>query len=112
MLESIVEDYFQEQVALCGGFTLKFTSPSMRGVPDQIALYNGETYFVELKAPGGKPRDSQVVVHELFEEQNITVHTIDTKDAVDQFIKCILDATPKEKPEKTFDIKDGMFDTD
>lgn len=109
LLESTVETYFQKQIRLCGGVTFKFTSPSMRGVPDQIALFKGNTYFVELKAPGEDPRDSQIAVHELFDEHGVPVYTIDTIEMVDQFIKNILKTKVKPKKKQTFEIKDDVF---
>jgi len=109
MLESKVENYFQQQIRLCGGVTLKFTSPSMRGVPDQIALHNGSTHFVELKAPGGKPRESQIAVHEMFEEQKIPVYTLDSIESVDLFVKDVLKTKPKKVDNISFEIKDNMF---
>jgi hypothetical protein len=55
MKENKVEAHFKWQVARLGGKTYKFTSPAQRGVADQIAcLPNGETWFVELKAPSGR----------------------------------------------------------
>lgn len=109
MLESKVETYFQDQVRMCGGLTLKFTSPTMRGVPDQIVLYNGNGYFVEMKAPGEKPRESQVAVHELFKDHGITVYTIDTIEMVDQFIKTTLNAEIQPRKTESFEINDNMF---
>lgn len=109
MLESKVETYFQDQVRMCGGLTLKFTSPTMRGVPDQIVLYNGNGYFVEMKAPGEKPRESQVAVHELFKDHGITVYTIDTIEMVDQFIETTLNAEIQPRKTESFEINDNMF---
>ncbi|ERS41843.1 MULTISPECIES: VRR-NUC domain-containing protein [Corynebacterium] len=43
-----------------GGKALKFTSPGWSGAPDRlIILRGGKTGFVELKAPGKKPRPLQ-----------------------------------------------------
>ena len=109
MLESKVETYFQDQVRMCGGLTLKFTSPTMRGVPDQIVLYNGNGYFVEMKAPGEKPRESQIAVHELFNNHGITVYTIDTIEMVDQFIETTLNAETQPRKTESFEINDNMF---
>ena len=55
MLEKEIEAYFIWTVARLGGKTYKFKSPTLRGVSDQVAcLPNGQTWFVELKAPGGR----------------------------------------------------------
>ena len=43
------------------GMALKFVSPGMNGVPDRIVLMpDGKMAFVELKAPGKKPRPLQL----------------------------------------------------
>lgn len=113
MLEDKVEKYLKTQIKKSGGLSLKFTSPSVRGVPDQIVLYCGQVYFVELKAPGKKPRASQIALHEEFKEHGVNVHTIDTLNGVDQFITNILKTTPQEKTtDEVYEIKKDMFHLD
>lgn len=111
MLESVVEDYFIQQIERHGGLPSKFVSPSMLGVPDQIVLYKGTTYFAEIKAPGEKPRKSQVAVHELYKEYGVDVHVIDTKLGVDTFIKEVLKAKPVKKRKETFKLVSHAFAT-
>lgn len=96
--EGIIENYFVTEVTKYGALPLKFKSPSMNGVPDQIVISNGSTYFAEIKAPNEKPRALQIVVHERFQKHNVTVHVIDTKDGVDRFIR---DTLKLYKPIKT-----------
>ena len=61
MLESKVESAFREETKRRGGVALKFVSPGMNGVPDRIVLFpGGRMAFVELKAPGQKPRPLQL----------------------------------------------------
>ncbi len=109
MLESNVEQYLQDEITRHGGLSLNFMSPSNRGVPDQIVLYQGSTYFVEMKAPKQRPRKSQQVMHKKFEEQGIMVYILDTHDKVDHFIKETLKAKPIPVPKETFKIKKNMF---
>lgn len=54
MLEKAVEAYFRKAVAQAGGVAFKFVSPSHRGVSDRIVCLQGQTWFVELKRPGGR----------------------------------------------------------
>lgn len=54
MLEKAVEAYFRKAVAAAGGVAFKFVSPSHRGVSDRIVCLHGQTWFVELKRPGGR----------------------------------------------------------
>jgi hypothetical protein len=48
-----------------GGLAVKFVSPSFSGMPDRLVLLpGGKLAFVEVKAPGKKPRVLQVKRHE------------------------------------------------
>lgn len=96
--EGIVEDYFKTQVELAGGLPLKFKSPSSRGVPDQLVLYDGQTFYAEIKAPGKKPRKDQLSIHKKFKKHGVTVYIIDSKEQTDWFIREILN-TVAIKPE-------------
>ena len=60
MSEKEVEQNLVKAVKLAGGFCLKFTSPGFDGVPDRLVLLpRGRIAFIELKAPGKKPRALQ-----------------------------------------------------
>jgi hypothetical protein len=60
MLEKQLEKYFLWAVASLGGKTYKFRSIKQSGVADRIVcLPNGDTWFVELKAPNGKLSELQ-----------------------------------------------------
>lgn len=88
MLESKIEKKLGCMVRKLGGQSLKFVSPGNAGVPDRIVLMpQGKLYFVELKAPGGKPRPLQVVVHEEFQALGFPVTVIDTLEGVQTFIR-------------------------
>lgn len=53
--ESEIERYFVWTVERLGGVTYKFRALNCKGVSDRIAcLPNGQTWFVELKAPNGR----------------------------------------------------------
>ncbi len=59
--EKRVEKIFTDAVKKMGGMAVKFVSPGLDGVPDRIVLLPGRKIaFVELKAPGKKPRPLQV----------------------------------------------------
>jgi len=66
MRESDVERHLIWAVARVGGATFKFHSPNQRGVSDRIVcLPDGQTWFVELKARGGRLSELQ----KLFAQQ-------------------------------------------
>ena len=59
--ESRIERHLRVSVKKMGGMAVKFISPGLDGVPDRIVLLPGRKIaFVELKAPGKKPRPLQV----------------------------------------------------
>lgn len=66
MTEKEIEAHFVKRVKALGGYSYKFRSVTQRGVADRIAcLPNGQTWFVELKKPGGRLSPLQ----EIFAEQ-------------------------------------------
>ena len=76
MRESEIEQYFVWTVQRMGGTAYKFKSPNHRGVADRIAcLPDGSTWFVELKAPGGRPSPLQKLFAARMKElrQNYTI---------------------------------------
>lgn len=61
MKEKQIEQRLVRMVAANGGVALKFVSPGCDGVPDRMVLFpGGKAGFVELKAPGKKPRPLQL----------------------------------------------------
>lgn len=60
MKESVIERHLALSVKQMGGMAVKFVSPGLDGVPDRIVLLpKRKMAFVELKAPGKKPRPLQ-----------------------------------------------------
>ena len=60
MRESEIESRLRTEAKKMGGMAVKFVSPGLDGVPDRIVLLPGRKIaFVELKAPGKKPRPLQ-----------------------------------------------------
>lgn len=102
-LESKIENYLKTETEKRGGLCLKFNS-GVIGVPDRIILLDGQTYFVECKRPGEKPRASQVSMHRKMNRCGIAVYVVDTKEAVDAFFKDETNGTirradePKQQP--------------
>jgi len=86
--EAAIEKYLREQVEKHGGMCEKFTSPGSRDVPDRIITWvNGKIDFVEVKAPGQKPRPGQLRDHNERRMRGCTVLVIDSKKAVDEYVR-------------------------
>ena len=57
MREKAIEKKLVMAAKRRGGMAVKFTSPGTNGMPDRLVLLpGGRMGFVELKAPGKKPR--------------------------------------------------------
>lgn len=90
MPERQIEKFLTDKVKKLGGLSIKLNSASFIGLPDRMILMPvGRIYFVELKAPGKKPRPLQVAVHKVFAELGFKVYVIDTKEKVGEFINAI-----------------------
>lgn len=78
MREKEIEKKFVKAVKDRGGICPKLVSPGMDGMPDRMALLPGERIiFVEVKAPGKKPRPLQVLRHRQLTELGFEVYVLD-----------------------------------
>ena len=83
MLEKMIEQKLVRAVKKEGGLCLKFVSPGMDGMPDRIILMpGGRIAFVEVKAPGKKPRPLQVCRHEQLRELGFEVFVLDRPEDI------------------------------
>lgn len=88
--EKVIEKYLVDQVALLGGWAIKFIPDQVRGLPDRIVLLpEGKIFFVELKSKGHKLRPIQKSIHKRFELIGFVVLTIDSIEMVDSFITLV-----------------------
>ena len=73
-----------------GGLCMKFTCPGMDGVPDRLVLLPfGKCAFVELKAPGKKPRPLQIRRMKQITALGIPCYVIDAKEQIGGVIDAI-----------------------
>ena len=87
MKEKQIEEYLRKCVKDIGGKAYKFVSPGNDGVPDRlVCLPNGRVIFVELKAPGEKPRPLQTKRIAELRAMQQTVVVLDSKEEVNKFI--------------------------
>lgn len=87
MREKTIEQKFREAVKAVGGVALKFTSPGLDGMPDRLALLpGGRMAFVEVKAPGKKPRPLQLARHRLLRRLGFKVYVLDDEKQIGEMI--------------------------
>lgn len=83
MRERDIERRLVGTIQKLGGLCPKWVSPGWDGVPDRIVLLpGGHIAFVELKAPGEKPRPLQVRRKRQLEALGFKVYIIDTKEQI------------------------------
>ena len=87
MRESFIEEKLTKAVKQNGGVCWKFTSPGTAGVPDRIILMpEGRIAFVEVKAPGEKPRPLQQSRHRLLRRLGFKVYVLDALEDIEKII--------------------------
>lgn len=78
MREKVIEQKLVRAVKKVGGLAVKFTSPGFDGMPDRLVILpKGHIVFIEVKAPGMKPRPLQVKRHELLRGLGCKVYVLD-----------------------------------
>lgn len=83
MREKQIENKLATEAKKLGGIAVKFVSPSFDGMPDRLVLIpDGHIAFVELKAPGKKPRPLQLSRHRLLRSLGFRVYVIDSVDQI------------------------------
>ena len=83
MREKQIENKLASEVKKAGGIALKFVSPSFDGMPDRLVLIpDGHVAFVELKAPGKKPRPLQLARHRLLRSLGFRVYVINSVEQI------------------------------
>lgn len=88
MLEKSIETHLVKRVKDLGGVAYKFTSPANRGVADRvICLPDGSTWFVELKAPGGRLSPLQQHFQSEMARLGQNYACLWSKKEIDQWIK-------------------------
>ena len=90
MREKIIEQKLVKFVKSVGGLALKFVSPGTTGVPDRLILLPGARLaFVEVKAPGQKPRTLQLHRHDQLRNLGFKVFILDSVDQIKPLLENI-----------------------
>lgn len=88
MMEKQIEQAFARAVKARGGITLKLNPLGMSGIPDRMVLLpNGICFFVELKAPGQKPRPLQIRRMEQLEKLGFRCFVLDNKKQIEEVLE-------------------------
>lgn len=103
MRESDVEDYLVERVKALGGEVRKVKWIGRHGAPDRLVMlppksvpyiagvveahYPRPGIWVELKAPGEKPKPHQAREHERMRKMGQRVEVVDSFERVDEVLQ-------------------------
>ena len=90
MREKGIEQHLVMETRRAGGMALKFVSPSFSGMPDRLVLLgDGKMGFVEVKAPGQKPRPLQLRRHAMLRRLGYQVFVLDAMEDIPAVLKAI-----------------------
>ena len=83
MLEKEIESRLVIMAKKRGCIPVKLLSSSFNGLPDRLILAPGEKMsFIELKAPGKKPRPLQLKRHKELRNLGFKVYVVDSIDMI------------------------------
>ena len=87
MRERHIEQLLCRAVKKKGGIAPKLVSPGYDGMPDRLLLLpRGQVAFVEVKAPGAKPRPLQMARHRLLATLGFRAYVIDDETQIPTLI--------------------------
>ena len=88
MREKQVEAKLVRAVREAGGMCPKLVSPGLAGMPDRLLLLPGcRIGFVEVKAPGERPRTLQLYRHQQLRALGFPVFVLDDPAGIDEILK-------------------------
>lgn len=97
MREREVEHQLVMETEKAGGKAVKFISPSFAGMPDRLVLLgDGKMGFVEVKAPGQKPRPLQLKRHAMLRRLGYRVFVLDAIEEIPAILEDIAHALERE----------------
>ena len=90
MREKDLEQKLVKAIRQAGGMCPKFVPPGLAGMPDRLVLLPGSRMaFVEVKAPGEKPRPLQRRRHEQLRSLGFLVYVLDDPDQISRLLESI-----------------------
>ena len=97
MREREIEHQLVMETEKAGGKAVKFISPSFAGMPDRLVLLgDGKMGFVEVKAPGQKPRPLQLKRHAMLRRLGYRVFVLDAIEEIPTILEDIAHALERE----------------
>ncbi len=85
--EKYIEKKLIKAVRAVGGIAPKLVSPGYDGMPDRLVLLpKGRMGFVEVKAPGKKPRPLQTARLELLKRLGLKVYVLDGEEQIEVIV--------------------------
>ena len=91
--EKEIEKKLIRAVKAAGGICPKLISPGIDGMPDRMVLLpGGKIGFVEVKAPGKRPRPLQMRRHQILRDLGYRVFVLDDPDQIGRIIDEVLSA--------------------
>lgn len=90
MREKVLEQKLVTAVKKSGGAAPKLVSPGLDGMPDRLVLLPvGMMGFVEVKAPGEKPRPLQLARHRMLRGLGFKVYVLDEEEQIGGILDAI-----------------------
>lgn len=87
MREREIEQKLVRAVKDMGGLASKFVSPGLDGMPDRLVLLpGGHMGFIEVKAPGKKPRALQEARMRMLRELGFRAFVLDKTDQIGRIL--------------------------
>ena len=88
MREKQIEQRLVKAVKAQNGMCPKLVSPGTDGMPDRMVLLpDGKLSFVEVKAPGEKPRPLQIRRHEQLRQLGFRVAVLDDSEQIPRLLE-------------------------
>ena len=88
MREKLIEQKLVKAVKAQNGMCPKLVSPGTDGMPDRMVLLpDGKLSFVEVKAPGEKPRPLQIRRHKQLRQLGFRVAVLDDPEQIPSILE-------------------------
>lgn len=88
--EGKVQKHLMAEAKKRGALVRKLSYEGRKNATDLLLVFPGNNiYFVETKAPGEKPRASQVLEHKRLMSRGAKVYVVGTTEAADEFIRSV-----------------------